>query len=606
MLVPDLPNSHGIFVLFLTVFALYLFTRDRLPLEASALTILLLLILAFQFFPFEVKGEILSPTIFLSGFGHEALITICALMILGKGIETTGALQPLAILLAKAWMARPLLASFTTLIVSAILSAFLNNTPIVVMLLPLLVGVAIKNKLSPSSILMPIGLATIVGGMATTIGTSTNLLVVSIAAAEGVSEFQMFDFAYPALIVGSIGMLYLWLIAPKLLPERKAPLSDTTPRVFDASLHINSESTACGLTFSEVLALTDNEMKVDRIDRGKDLSVTRLPSVTIREGDCLIVKDTPKKLKLFEKQLGGTLNREVDASSSVQETQHLAEIVVTRDSMLHRASLLATRFAQRTGLLPLAIHRAHDREAGEISDEIGPTSLRSGDVVLVQGTASQLEKLKRSGNALVLDGTMELPYTHRAPRAMAIMAMVILTAALGLIPISIAAVTGIGLMLMTRCIRWSDASAALSTQIIMIIVSSLALGVAMTNTGGALFIAQLIVAATKNLPIPAILSILMLVMAILTNVVSNNATAVIGAPIAIQIAEQLETSIEPFILAVIFGANMSFATAFGYKTNLLLLSAGGYKATDFLRAGIPLILIMWAGFSLILPLIYDI
>lgn len=602
---PDLPDSHGIFVLLLTGFALYLFTRDRLPLEASGLAILVILILSFQLFPYESGGQPLSTTRFLTGFGNEALIAVCALMIMGTGLETTGALQPLAVFLARAWMARPWLASFATLLISAILSAFLNNTPIVVMLLPMLVAVAVRNQLAPSSILMPVGLATLVGGMGTTIGTSTNLLVVSIAADQGVERLEMFDFALPVVIVGSVGLVYLWLIAPRLLPERKVPLSDTTPRVFNAIFHINADSAACGLSFAECLALTDNEMRVDRIDRGEDLSVTKLPSVTIREGDRLAVRDTPERLKRYEKQLGATLYSEGGAELGDQEPQHLAEIVVTRGSMLHRASLLGTRFAQRTGLLPLALHRARDPDVDEISSDIGATSLRAGDVVLVQGTGRQLEELKRANTALVLDATMDLPHTHRAPRAMAIMALVVLVAALGIVPISGAAVTGVGLMLATRCLRWSDASGALSPQVIMIIVASLALGVAMTETGGALYLAQLLVAGVEGLPTPVILSVLMLVMAIFTNIVSNNATGVIGAPVAIQVAEQLGTSPEPFVLAVIFGANMSYATPFGYQTNLLLLSAGGYKASDFLRAGVPLALIMWAGFSIILPLLYD-
>jgi len=603
--VPDFPDNHGIFVLLLTGFALYLFTRDRMPLEASGLTILVILILSFQLIPYDVDGGLLAPSTFLTGFGHEALIAVCALMIMGKGLETTGALQPLAAFLAKAWMAQPRLASLATLVISAILSAFLNNTPIVVMLLPMLVGVAVRNQLAPSSILMPVGLATLVGGMATTIGTSTNLLVVAIAADQGLPPLQMFDFAFPVLLVGSIGLAYLWLVAPRLLPERKAPLSDTAPRVFNAIFHINADSAACGLSFAECLALTDNEMRVIRIDRGEDLSVTKLPSVAIREGDRLAVRDTPERLKRFEKQLGATLYSEAGAELGDQEPQHLAEIVVTRDSMLHRASLLGTRFAQRTGLLPLALHRARDPDVEEISSDIGSTSLRAGDVVLVQGTGPQLEALKRLSTTLVLDGTTDLPHTHRAPRAMAIMVFVVLAAAMGIVPISGAAVSGVGLMLATRCLRWTDASSALSPQVIMIIVASLALGVALTQTGGALYLAQLLVAAVQGLPTPLILSALMLVMAILTNIVSNNATGVIGAPVAIQVADQLGVSPEPFVLAVIFGANMSYATPFGYQTNLLLLSAGGYKATDFLRAGLPLMLIMWIGFSIVLPMLYD-
>lgn len=601
---PNLPDNHGIFVLLLTGFALYLFTRDRLPLEASGLAILVILITSFQLYPYEADGEALAPTTFLTGFGHEALIAVCALMIMGKGLETTGALQPLAIFLARAWMVRPRLASLGTIVISAVLSAFLNNTPIVIMLLPMLVGVAVRNQLSPSSILMPVGLATLVGGMATTIGTSTNLIVVSIAADQGVTQLGMFDFALPVLIVGSFGLAYLWLVAPRLLPERKAPLSDTAPRVFSALFYVDADSAICGKSFAECLALTDNEMRVDRIDRGEDLSVTRLPSVTIREGDRLAVRDMPERLKRFEKQIGATLHSGYRTEQEDEEPQHLAEIVVTRDSMLYRASLLGSRFAQRTGLLPLALHRAYGSDLEEISSDIGATSLRAGDIVLVQGTAHQLEQLKRSNTALVLDGTTNLPYTHRAPRAVVIMTIVVLAVALGIMPISAAAVTGVGLMLVTHCLRWSDASGALSPQVIMVIVASLALGVAMTETGGALYLAQLLVAGVEGLPIPVILSVLMLVMAIFTNIVSNNATGVIGAPVAIQIADQLGVSPEPFILAVIFGANMSYATPFGYQTNLLLLSAGGYKSTDFLRAGLPLALIMWLGFSVVLPLLY--
>jgi len=609
--VPSPPDPHGIFVLLLTPLALYLFTRDRLPLEASGLAILIILVLSFQLFPYQVDGVRLAPTSLLAGFGNEALITICALMIMGKGLEATGALQPVALSLARAWMAKPKLAALATLTIAAIFSAFVNNTPIVVMLLPMLIGVAVRNKLAPSSILMPVGFATLIGGMATTIGTSTNLLVVGIAQDQGLEPFGMFDFTLPVLLVGSIGILYLWLVAPKLIPERKQPLSDRSPRVFDAMLHINDASAACGKTFSESLALTDNEMRVDRIERGEGLSVTKLPSVRILAGDRLAVRDTPDRLKLFEKQLGATLHSDIGANDMtgehpvIRDQQHLAEIVVTRGSVLHRASLLGTRFAQRTGLLPLAVHRARDAETEEISDALDGSRLRAGDVVLVQGADTQLEQLKRSGTALVLDGTTDLPRTHRSDRALIIMVLVVLAAATGMIPISVSSLVGVGAMLATRCLTWEDAASALSPQVVMIIVASLALGLAMTGTGGALYIAQSFVEAARLLPTPFVLSALMLVMAIMTNVVSNAAAGIIGTPIAIQMARELGVPAEPFVLAVIFGANMSYATPYGYQTNLLLLSAGGYKFSDFMRAGIPLAVLMWLGFSIILPVIYD-
>jgi di/tricarboxylate transporter len=230
--------------------------------------------------------------------------------------------------------------------------------------------------------------------------------------------------------------------------------------------------------------------------------------------------------------------------------------------------------------------------------------LRAGDVVLVQGTQANLDLLKRSGNALVLDGTMDLPRTNKSQRALGIMVFVVVAAALGIMPISVSALIGVGVMLATRCLTWRDVGGSISAPVVMIVVTSLALGLALVETGGATFIAQGFVGIFEILPTPMILSALILVMALLTNVVSNNAAGVIGTPIAIQVARELGVPPEPFVLAVIFGANMSYATPFGYQTNLLVLSAGGYKFSDFMRAGIPLTLIMWLGFSLLLPLMY--
>jgi len=593
-----------------TVLALYAFTRDKLPLEASSLAVLIVLVTVFQLFPYEPGGVRLAPSRFLEGFGNEALITICALLVVGKGLETTGALQPVAAWLARVWLANPPAASLFTLIASAVLSAFINNTPVVVMLLPMLIGVAARTKTPPSSVLMPVGFATLLGGMSTSIGTSTNLLVVEIAAELGVPRFAMFDFALPVVIVGMLGMAYLWIVAPNILPTRKPPLSDTAQRVFDAVFHINEDSTACGKTFSQVLALTNNQMRVERIERGDGLSVAKLPSVNITVGDRLAVRDTPERLKDYEQQLGATMHSDPLASGidtvtiNAAEQEHIAEIVVTRGSMLHKATLAGTRFAQRTGLMPLALHRARSATGEEQHSHIGLMTLRAGDVVLVQGTQSQLDQLKRSTQALVLDGTVNLPRTNRSHRALGIMVFVVFAAATGLMPISVSSLVGVGLMLATRCLTWREVGGSISAPVVMIVVTSLALGLALVETGGATFIAQAFVGIFEVLPTPLILSGLMLVMAIMTNVVSNNAAGVIGTPIAIQVARELGVSPEPFVLAVIFGANMSYATPFGYQTNLLVLSAGGYRFSDFMRAGIPLTIIMWIGFSILLPFLY--
>jgi di/tricarboxylate transporter len=601
-----LPDIHAIAVILMTGFTLFMFAREQIPLETTGILVLVLLVVGF--YVFEYPG--VEPQQFFLAFGNEALVTICALLIVGKGLERTGALQPLANLMASNWQERPRLAMLTMLIVGAISSAFLNNTPIVVMLLPILIAVCFRSGIAPSGVLIPMGLSTLIGGMATTIGTSTNLLVVGIVANQGLPNIGMFDFTRPVAIAAIPGILFLWLIAPKLLPERKPPMSDMAPRVFKALLYVNADSFANGKTLTEVRAKTENRMRIDRVQRGDNLFVARLPSVKLQEGDRLYVSDTADRLKEYEKLLGATLFNASDVEHPISEDvplasedQQLAEAVITRGSPLHHRTLSTGQFSSRFGLVPLAIHRA--RPSSDVVGELESTRLRAGDVILLQGSREAIAELRASGSMLVLDGTMDLPHTERANTALWIMLAVVALAALGIMPISISAIAGVVAMLMTNCLRWRDVGDSLNIPVIMIIVASLSLGRAMEQTGGAEYIAQLFVAATHTLPIPMVLSGLMLLMTVLTNVVSNNAAAVIGTPIAISVAYQLGTPPEPFVLAVIFGANMSFATPIGYQTNLLIMSAGGHRFSDFMRVGIPLTFIMWIAFSLTMPILYD-
>ena len=605
------PDAHGIAVLLLTVLALFLFTRDRIPLESSSLAILIVLVAGFHLFPYEKEGlTVLGPVDFFAGFGNEALVTICALMMVGKALETTGALQPLAIIVGRAWSTRPVLALLATLIAGAVLSAFMNNTPIVVLLMPILVGASLRSKFPVSGVMLPMGLATIIGGMSTTIGTSTNLLVVGISRDMGLHTFSMFEWVLPVAIVGGVALVFLWLVAPRLLPDRAPPMADTSPRIFSAQLHVKESKFADGKTITEVLAKADG-LRIDKIQRSESLFLAKLPGVKLQPGDRLFVKDSPENLKHYEQVLGATLfsmsdlEHPVDEKTPLQaEGQQLAEVVVTRGSPLHLRSLAAARFTNSYGLMPLALHRAR-APSSQVTGDLNMIRLRAGDVLLVQGSGESISSLKDSGTMLVLDGTTDLPHTENAKRALAIMGFVVLAAALGILPISVSAVVGLGLMIATGCLGWRDAGSALSIPVVMIIVTALALGKALTGTGMADYVAFSFVGAATGLPTPMILSAFLLLMTLMTNIVSNNAAAVIGTPIAISIAAQLGVPAEPFILAVLFGANMSFATPYGYQTNLLILSAGGYKFSDFLRVGIPLTVIMWIGFSLILPFMYE-
>ena len=612
MSLPPLPNFHAMSVMFLTVIALILFTREKIPLESSSLMVLMSLTVGFELFPFKVDGHVLHAVDFFRGFGHEALVAVCALMIAGQGIVRTGALEPVGKALTRFWKVSPAISLLLTLLTGAFISAFINNVPVVVLFLPILIKVSLGTGMPASSVLMPMGFATLLGGTCTTIGTSTNLLVVSVAEELGLKRMEMFDFLMPAAIAGSIGIAYLWLLAPRMVPKREQPLADTSPRVFTAHLAILKGSPVEGKTLAEAIRKTGAAMKVMSVERGHNKFMLPLPSVVLTAGDHLVIRDTPERLKEFEEIIQGTLypedseDRPVDKDHPLKaEDQQIAEIIVSEGSRLRGRTLSEMRFADRYGVIILAIHIA-GKHLEKIYDEIGDIRLKAGYILLVQGPRPQIAALKKEMDFIVLDATTDLPFSRKAPVALLIMLGIVVLAALDILPIAISALLGALLMILTGCLGWRDASNALSTQVILIVVASLSLGVALLKTGGAHYLAQLFVYFAGGASPAFVISGLMLLMAILTNIVSNNATAVIGTPIAVSIAAQMGQPPEPFVLAVIFGANMSYATPMAYKTNLLIMNAGEYTFNDFLRVGLPLILIMWLAFSFLLPAIYGI
>ncbi len=600
---------HAYAVMALVLLALVLFAVERIPLASTSLLILVLLSLLFEIFPFEgSEGRFRASDLFL-GFGHQALVAVCALMIAGQALVRTGALEPIGRQLARWWGRQPLLSFLATLIIAAVLSAFVNNTPVVILLLPILISVSLKTSLPASDMLMPLGLASSIGGMATTIGTSTNLLVVAVAADLGMRQLGMFDFAFPAIVAGSVGIVYLWLIAPRLLPTREASLETTSPRVFTAQLRIHEESIAHQKTLSEVRDLCGGKLEVVDILRGsEDNSLVALPDLVLRSGDRIKIKGTPDYLKELETILGASLfsggEKVDDEHPLTDKTQQIAEVVVVPGSTLDGRTLANIRFRERYQLMVLALFRANKWVSQPGTEHTEDTRLHSGDVLLVQGSVDNIKRLKSSRNLMVLDAKAALPISKRAPLAVAIMLWIILMAAFGLLPIAVSALCGVMLMLFTGCIKWFDATRALSAPVILIIVVSLAMGGAMVETGGSDMIAGAYVDLTQGMSPTLILSGLLVLMAMLTNVVSNNAAAEIGTPIAIGIAQQLGQPPEPFVLAVIFGANMSFATPMAYQTNLLVMNAGNYRFGDFVRVGLPLILIMWGLLTFLLPRLY--
>jgi di/tricarboxylate transporter len=448
------------------------------------------------------------------------------------------------------------------------------------------------------------GFATLIGGMGTTIGTSTNLLVVSVAADMGMVRFGMFDFMIPVSIAASAAILYLWLVAPRLIPERTPPMVDISNRVFQAHLLFDEDNPLVGKRLADIIHKAGDGVRVKRIVRDEHLFISPLPDVVVRAGDRVQVSATADMLKEYEALLGARLLAGPDPADSMPGGDlQLAEVVVTGGSHLRGLKVEDARLKDRYGLDLLAVHCGGDVVTATTS-ELNERQLQASDVLLVQGKAEDIRTLKVGGELLVLDSTADLPHSAKAPLALLIMMTIVALAAFGIMPIAMSALLGCLALIGTGCIKWQQANHALSAQVILIIVASLALGSALMKTGGAEYLAQVFLYLTAGLAPTWVLSFLMLLMAIMTNVVSNNAAAVIGTPIAISIAQELGLPLEPFVLAVLFGANLSFVTPMAYKTNLLVMNAGGYKFNDFVRVGTPLTLLMWMVLTAVLAFAY--
>jgi di/tricarboxylate transporter len=605
------PDAHAVAVMLLAGVAIYLFSRPGISLESSGLAVLTALVVLFQLFPDPESFGRVGPEDFLAGFGNPALITIIALLVCSKALDVTGALHTVARALGTLWGKSPRGGLLLSMFGAAIASMFMNNTPLVAMMLPVLVAVCIRTQTPVAGVLMPVGYATILGGMGTTIGTSTNLLVVDLAARLGLPRFEMFDFTLPVAIAGSACILLLWIIGPWLLPDRSAPMSDASPRIFRGVLHVTEGSPVAGKTLAEMRALTDGRIQVERIERGEDLFVARLPTTTLRVGDRLYVRGDSRQLKEYEQLLGTPLWRP-DATTSdaarrwVEERtqQRLAEIVVTSASSLYNQTLGQSRFLEQFNLSPIAVHSPRARTLTKPDDtrKLQELKLGVGDVVLVQGDPNAINDLKQSGQVLVLDSAIDLPHTSKAGVATAIVAGVIGTAAIGLLPILISGLVGVVLCIVTRCLEWRHVRAAIDTNLVILIVAALALGEALMATGATAWVAGLFASAADGLSPGLVIALLMLTSSLITEIVTNNAAAILMTPMAFSIAGELGMPVEPLVLAVMFGANMSYLTPVGYQTNLMVMNAGGYRFTDFVRLGLPLQIAIWLLLSWLLAM----
>lgn len=602
------------------------FALERLPLEVTAASLIAVLMIVFHFVPVvDGNGENqLNAARILGGFANPGLITVMALLVVGEAMVRTGALEGVATTLHQLSGGNALRGLIISLIPVAIVSSVLNNTPVVIIFIPIISAFAERIGIPVSRLLIPLSFASILGGMTTLIGSSTNLLVAGVVTDLGLAPIKFFDFFVPGCVLASVGLVYVLFIAPLLIPNRGAMATQLTSedRQFIAQIEVLPESPLIGDTLASGTFKSLPDMTVRMIQRSEHAFLPPLDSVELKVGDVIVVAATRKILAETLNRLPRALHpsptrqqleaggrfqdenrKEESASEPWQEgDQVLAEAMVAPAASIAGRDLESIGFRHKYDCIVLGIQR----RSRMIRQQLTEIRLEEGDVLLIQGPPEKVRGLQESHDVVLMELSQRmLPRYFHAQRAALIFTGVLLAAATGLTPIVVAAVTGGAAMILTGCLNVRDAVRAVDSRIVLTVAATLGLGLALQVTGGAAFVAHSLISALEGAGPGIILSALFILIALVTNVLSNNASAVLFTPIAVNIAFALGLDPMPFVYAVIFGASCSFASPIGYQTNLLVMAPGHYRFADFMRAGTPLIFLLWITFSLFAPWYYN-
>ncbi|MCG3153646.1 MAG: hypothetical protein DKINENOH_00236 [bacterium] len=581
------------FVLALVVIAVVLFATERLPVDLVALLVMGTLL---------VSG-IISPEQGIAGFSNTATVTVGAMFVLSAGLFKTGAVNHLGRVLSRLFKLNLWLALIVTMLLAGGLSAFINNTPVVAIFLPLLLGVARDLDVSPSKLLMPLSFASMFGGVCTLIGTSTNILVSAIAERHGQPAFGMFEFTPMGAIFFAAGILYMIFIGIRLIPDRrgKGDLTQTFGMgdyLIDVVLLPEAESV--GKAVADSPLVKDLDLDILEVQREDRLIPVPTAATVLQANDVLRVRCEIKKIRQLQERKGIVLKPEVKWRDEELESEEamLVEAVIAPNSLLDGRTLKDIRFRNYFGGTVLALrHRG-----ATVHEKLESTILRAGDVLLVKIRRDHLILLEEHEAFLVVS-EVGLP-TFRKSKALpaiAIVAGVVLAAAFNIIPIVSSAIAGAILMILVGCLDLEEAYKAIEWKVIFLLAGVLSLGAALEKTGAAQVVSSVMINAIGAWGPVAVVAAFYLLTSLLTETMSNNATAALLAPIAIITADSLGVDSRPFLMAVTFAASASFMTPVGYQTNTLIYGPGQYKFADFLKIGTPLNVLFWLLATVLIP-----
>ncbi|MGK7929322.1 MAG: SLC13 family permease [Spirulina sp.] len=578
-------------------FAFIGFISEILPVDLIAIIITVILMIL----------GLVSPEEGISGFGNSATITVLAMFILSAGISKTGAIQILRDWLIK-WGGKQLNQQIFILgILVGPITAFINNTAVVAIFLPIIEDWCKQQKISASKLLIPLSYVSILGGIMTTIGTSTNILASGLSKQLGYGEFSIFQFSQAGILIFMIGLIYISAIAPRLLPDRKPASSDLVSedyglREYVSEVVITPRSSLVGQTLRSSEIQRKFDIDVLELLRNKVRFPQPLADKILQVGDILIVRSSREDLLKIRDERGLDILADVKFNKDELESvlssgeEKIAEVLILSNSRLIGTTLKDLRFRQRYNATVLAIRRGAELVRGRL----GKISLRFGDVLLVQGPKQSFIGLQTTRELLVLEQrNVEMMRSDKAGIAVAIGLGVVLLAAFNVLPILVSALAGVVLMVLTGCLRPGEIYGAVRWDIIFLLAGLLPLGIAMENSGTTQWLADRIVSLGGELSGYWVLMFFFLVTAFLTEILSNNASVVLMLPIAVSVAKTLALNPFAFMFVVTFAASNSYMTPIGYQTNTMVYGPGEYKFFDFTRVGAPLTLLM----ALIIPLL---